>query len=232
MSMFLKSYKTYFTDKKFIVSFLVAIFFLAISLVIQFYAGTYATESASSPVTDIVLSNIQTFDLDGIFVYGSLALLLFGIFITIWRPKQMPFVVKSVAMFILVRSFFISLTHIGPFPTQIIIHSDWLSKLTFGGDLFFSGHTGLPFLLALIFWHNKIVRNIFLSFSIFFAAVVLMAHMHYTIDVVSAYFITYTIFHICERLFKKDRLLFFTENTDDLINTKLIAMVTSISPFR
>jgi membrane-associated phospholipid phosphatase len=78
-----------------------------------------------------------------------------------------------------------------------------------GNDLFFSGHTGLPFLLALMFWkHDPTSRTIFLGFSILFATVVLMGHIHYSIDVLSAFFITYGIFHICKFLFKKEWELF------------------------
>ncbi len=204
------SYKTHFKDKKFIWSVIIALLFLAVSLVINFYAGTYATESASSPVTDIILSNTKAFDLDGLFVYGSLIFFFFSCFICLRDPEKIPFAGKSIALFIITRSIFISMTHIGPFPSQIAIHSDILSKLTFGGDLFFSGHTGLPFLLALIFWQNKTIRNIFIAFSLFFAVVVLLAHLHYTIDVMSAFFITYTIFHIAEFLFAKERKLFFS----------------------
>jgi len=203
-------YKTYFKNKQFLTSVAVAILFLAISIIINFYAGTYAAESASSPVTDIILSNTRAYDLDGMFVYGSLLFFFVTVFVCLNKPQKLPFAVKSIALFIIIRSVFITLTHIGPFPSQITITSDMLSdilsKLTFGGDLFFSGHTGLPFLLALIFWKDKIVRNIFLLFSLAFATIVLLAHMHYTIDVLSAFFITYTIFHIAEFIFHKDKI--------------------------
>ncbi len=41
----------------------------------------------------------------------------------------------------------------------------------------------------------------FLDFSIVFAVVVLLGHLHYSIDVASAYFITFSIFSLAkERL--------------------------------
>ena len=85
-----------------------------------------------------------------------------------------------------------------------------------GNDLFFSGHTGLPFLLALIFWENKKLRFLFLGFSVLFAVVVLLGHLHYSIDVFAAYFITYTIFHICKFLFKKDWQLFLQNKEEKM----------------
>ncbi|MEK7117115.1 MAG: phosphatase PAP2-related protein [Patescibacteria group bacterium] len=202
----ISDYKKHFTDKQFLTSFLMSIIFLAASIVINFYAGTYATESISNSVTDIILSNTRAYDLDGVFVYGSIIFFFFIVFVCAMRPHQMPFAVKSIALFIIIRSIFITLTHIGPFPSQIYIDSNILNKLTFGGDLFFSGHTGLPFLLALVFWKDKIIRYIFILFSLTFAVVVLLSHMHYTIDVLSAFFITYTIFHIAEFAFSKDKM--------------------------
>ena len=75
-------------------------------------------------------------------------------------------------------------------------------------DLFFSGHTGIPFLMALMFWNYKPLRYTFLCFSLFFAVVVLLGHLHYSIDVLAAFFITYAIFDICKFFFKKDWALF------------------------
>ena len=205
----ISEYKTHFSNKGFTISLGLALIFLAISIVVNFYAGTYAAENVSNPVTDIILSNTRAYDLDGMFIYGSILFFFAIVFVCLIKPKKIPFTVKSIALFVLIRSLFITLTHLGPFPSQMIIHSDILSKLTFGGDLFFSGHTGLPFLLALIFWKNKLVRYMFISFSLMFAFVVLLSHMHYSIDVLAAFFITYSIFHISEYLFKRDRKVFY-----------------------
>ena len=202
----ISEYKLLLSNKQFLGSVLVAAIFLTISLFINYYAATYATENISSSVTDIVLSNTRVYNLDEAFVYGSLLFFLMSVFACLNKPKSISFVVKSVSIFYVIRSVFISLTHLGPFPSQLIINSNILNKITFGGDLFFSGHTGLPFLLALIFWKDKIIRNIFLFFSLSFAIVVLLAHLHYSIDVLSAWFITYSIYHINLFIFRKDKL--------------------------
>lgn len=203
-------YKILFSNKRFIISFFTSIVLLTMGLIVNYYAGTYATESASSSVTDIILSNTRVYDLDGIFIYGTIGFFIVLFFICLNKPRGIPYILKSVALFYMIRSVFISLTHIGPFPSQIVIHSNLLSKITFGGDLFFSGHTGLPFLMALIFWQNKILRYAFILSSLSIGTVVLLSHMHYSIDVLAAFFITYTIFHIAEYFFKKDREMFFS----------------------
>lgn len=204
-------YKKCFRDKNFLFSFFSSLFLLGVSMIINFYAAAYATSRASSSVTDIILSNTRVYDVDIIFVYGPILLTLFILFIALNQPRSIPFIGKSVAIFIIIRSVFITLTHISSFPNHIVITSTFFNNAYFvgiftGDDLFFSGHTGMPFLMALIFWQNKPLRYIFLAISVLFGVIVLLGHLHYTIDVMSAFFITYTIFHICEFLFRKDKI--------------------------
>ena len=180
------------------------------SIGINFLAGTYATERESNPVTDIVLSNIRVFDVDFVFVYGVPVLILLIAGVIFLRPYRIPFTLESIAAFIVIRSLFISMTYIGPFPERATIDSILFGArlFLFGGDLFFSGHTGIPFLLALTYWRVVTLRYLFLGWSILFAVTALLGHYHYTIDVLSAFFITYTIYHICVWLFRSEYVLF------------------------
>jgi hypothetical protein len=209
----MRSYKEYFTDKNFLISFLGGLVLLGVSLVMQFLISGYVNSLPSGPVTDLILSNIRAYDVDGIFVYGSVLLIFISLFVGMKRINRMPFAMKSVALFTLIRSVFVILTHISVFPTHITINSSFFSREVFNGiftgnDLFFSGHTGLPFLIALMLWDDKLLRAIFLGFSVLFAIVVLLGHIHYSIDVLAAFFITYSIFNICKFLFKKEWELF------------------------
>jgi len=186
----------------------VSLTLLVASLVINFFAGRYATADASNPVTDIVLSNIPVFDIDSIFVYGAFVLVAIIAFLCFFYPRRAPFILKAISLFTIIRAIFVNLTHLGPFPTQVAIDPlSLINNFTFGGDLFFSGHTGLPFLMALLFWDNKTLRTFFIAVSVTFGVVVLMGHLHYSIDVLAAFFITYSIYHLSERLFKKDKLM-------------------------
>lgn len=197
-------------NRTYLASAIIAFVLLGVSLIVNYYAGIYATKSASNSVTDLILDNIRVYDLDGIFVYGSILFWVFVGLLLFKRPHTLPFTIKSIALFTLIRACFITLTHIGPFPTQVVVNPGILmSKFAFGGDLFFSGHTGLPFLMALVFWQKPLLRNFFIVSAIGFGAVVLLTHLHYSIDVLSAFFITYSIYHIAEFLFRKDRTLFY-----------------------
>jgi len=209
-------YKPYLQHKEFLVSSLFSIVLLMLSLLINFSAGTYATDAASNPVTDVILSNVPLWNVDAVFVYGTLAFWLFVALVCVAKPQTIPFLLKSISLFVLIRSLFVSLTHLGPFPTHIAIQSNVLNKFIFGGDLFFSGHTGLPFLLALLFWDNYALRLLFIISSILFGVLVLLGHLHYSIDVLAAFFITFTIYRLAEFLFKKDERM-FREGIKDLV---------------
>ena len=203
------TYSFHFKDKVFLRSFISSFVILIVALIISFYANVYATKVASQPVTDIILSNIRVYDVDWIFVYGFWIFCIFITVLGILKPYRVPFAVKSIALFVIIRAVFISLTHIGPFPGQDLLStSKFVTDFTSGRDLFFSSHTGLPFLLALMFWNHKPLRWLFIAISIFFGAIVLMGHLHYSIDVLAAPFITYTIYHMAGVIFKKDKEMF------------------------
>lgn len=216
MSKFTQQYKLYFRNKKFLVSFFIALVLLVASVFVSYYAGLYATEKASNSVTDIILSNIPVFDVDAIFIYGPIVFWAIICLICLFNPQKFPFILKSVALFVFVRAIFISLTHIGPFPTQAAMENGFIERFISGpgGDLFFSAHTGLPFLMALVFWQEKNIRFLCLFASLFFGVIVLLGHMHYSIDVLAAFFITYTIYHIAVRIFGQDRALFLSRAGD------------------
>ena len=198
-------YSTLLINRKFLITTGIALGMLVASMIINFYATLYATERASSSVTDIFLSNIRIFDVDGLFVYGPLFFWFFIIIVLAIKPHKIPFTLKTISLFVVIRSIFISLTHLGAFPTQMAVHAkNIISQFSTGNDFFFSAHTGLPFLMALLFWNMRPVRYICLASSVFFGIVVLLGHYHYSIDVLSAFFITYSIHHIAQTFFKKD----------------------------
>ncbi|MCX6718886.1 MAG: hypothetical protein NTZ38_00710, partial [Candidatus Taylorbacteria bacterium] len=134
-----KVHRPYWQDKRFGNSFAMGIILLLTGVLVSYFAIIYATESSSSPVTDIILSNIPVFDVDMIFIYGPVIFfVIVGIYAFLYEPRRVPFSLKSIGVFLIIRSAFISLTHIGPFPTHISITSTSIfSVFTTGNDLFF-----------------------------------------------------------------------------------------------
>lgn len=209
MNPVINKYKSYWLNKDFIFSIITGLSFLVISLSINYIAGTYAAFNASNSVGDILLDNLSVVNVDFIFNGGALLFILFITVLLFYDPKRMPFMLKCTALFVIIRSIFVMMTHLAPSPDQIAINPrDLISMFTSSNTLFFSGHTGLPFLFALAFWDNKNLRLFFLFASLIAAASVILGHLHYSIDVFAAFFITYGVFHIAQKWFAKDYRLF------------------------
>ncbi|HAT2057135.1 TPA: hypothetical protein I8038_003035 [Legionella pneumophila] len=191
-------------EKVFIRSLLSGFFLLFISFLIMNFAGKYASLMAGNPVNDLILDNLPLRDVTVFHVNAAIIFWTIFTIYTLLNPALIPFITKSAALFILIRCAFISMTHLGAPPNQLAIPDNFSSLVLFDGDLFFSGHVGGPFLMMLIFWNKTTLRYICLAAAVFFAYTVLIGHIHYSIDVFAAPFITYGIFHISQFLFASD----------------------------
>jgi hypothetical protein len=198
-------------DRTFRTSLGVGIVVLFLSLLSVYYSMLFATKNASNSVEDLILSNTPVYDVGLFFVYGAFIAVLFSIYLTLGPLfRAAPFMLKATALFLFTRSIFVSLTHISPYPYHAELYDTFLMSATLaqtfftGDDLFFSGHVGLTFLMALLVWERPLLRYAFLTLSVLFAITVLLGHLHYSIDVFAAYFITYTIYILATRWFKSD----------------------------
>jgi hypothetical protein len=184
---------------------------LVVAVVIQIFAGQYSARASvgANSVHDILLDNLPVVNLDFVIVGGAIGLWILGWWLLVTRPQKLVFGMKAIALFIISRAFFFSLTHVGPYPRGIPpgpqnLGWSFYKLITFQGNFFYSGHTGFPVLMALIFWDDDFWRPFFLAASFVFGASVLLAHVHYSIDVFAAPFIVYGVYKITERFFPKD----------------------------
>ena len=204
----LQLYRTLFGNRAYVRSVSEGAVFLAASTIAIFAAVTYATVHASNYVTDFVLSRVGPFNVRFLFIYGTFTAFVITASLLAWRPNRLPFALKAVALFLLVRAVFVALTHMAPSPIDPQKPAPFFNSIFYGSDLFFSGHTGLPFLAALAFWHIPQWRMFYLALTAFFGSVVLLGHYHYSIDVLAALFITHGVFQTSCWLFGRDYALF------------------------
>lgn len=81
-------------------------------------------------------------------------------------------------------------------PLGVFVHGAANVYLT--KDLFFSGHTATTFLLLLYLWRRPRLRWIALLAHVVAVASVLLAHLHYAIDVAGAYAFTFAVYALFE----------------------------------
>jgi len=187
---------------------ILALFFIILASFIYFLAGSYTTTDAKvSEVSDLILDHIPAINnIILIFLYVWVFALLttfLYLYPLIFNPKKIHYFLGLIGLWIFIRSIFIILTHLKTPADAIILDLPWLIRsFYFQNDLFFSGHTGLPFLGYLIFRkENKSLSYLFLAASIIMGITVLLLHQHYSIDVLAAFFITYGIYKIGDRIF-------------------------------
>jgi hypothetical protein len=77
-------------------------------------------------------------------------------------------------------------------PWGVFVHGSAQAYLT--KDLFFSGHTATTFLLLLYVWRYRELRWLALAAHVLVVASVLLARIHYAIDVAGAWAVTFAIY--------------------------------------
>ena len=193
------------------VIFLAALFFMFV-LLINFFASNYVDEIPTTPTSDLVLDHFGPHDWSYVYIYGFvLVLLVFVIHPVLFHVKELHIFLSQFSLLLLIRSFFISLTHLKvPIDVIAIKVPAIFSFMVAQNDLFFSGHTAFPFLAYLLFRKEKI-GIFFLIATVVMATTVLVMHVHYSIDVFAALFITYGSYKIGKWFFNKIDLKFNDE---------------------
>ncbi len=199
-----------FWNRERVISLVWTLVLFGIALTFQKFADNYVMSTGGTVVGDLLLSHIPTLDIDGIIIISTLLFTATTIILGIIKPQYILFMIKSLALFVMIRAFFITLTHLGINPDQLVFNQHSIGFYFYDllyntkNDFFFSGHTGIPFLMFLIFYRERFWRWIFLGTSFLFGSFVIVAHMHYSIDVFAAPFMTYSIFSIARYVFERD----------------------------
>ncbi|MFA6991738.1 MAG: phosphatase PAP2-related protein [Candidatus Gracilibacteria bacterium] len=204
----LHQWKILLKDKAFTISFLIGWIVLGGGYVMSQIASAYHDLHFYPSVGDYVLEIIPVYNLSFLYIWGFTILIVsFFVYGILFEPEKAPFILKTFGILLLVRAGFISLTFMGP-PAEFFyikeLNAEYIrkagAKFFFNNDLFFSGHTAAPFLGYLLAKGSR-WRWFFLLGSLVMAATVLIMHIHYSIDVFAAFFITYGVYAMSNRVF-------------------------------
>jgi len=135
-------------------------------------------------------------------IYISVILTLFRLS---WQPSQLLITFQAYIFIAMARMASMYLIPLDPPPLLIPLEDPFVQSVSTGvltRDLFFSGHTSTMFLLYLSCTSRK-MKIFFLIGTIFVGLLVLVQHVHYSIDVVAAPFYAYTCYKLSDSLTKK-----------------------------
>ncbi|MBI4423764.1 MAG: hypothetical protein HY554_08555 [Elusimicrobia bacterium] len=183
---------------------------LALALGVNLHAGRLASRlgEGSASVRDSLLDVLPVLDTRPLFTWG------FGAFVAalaaacLWRERQrLAWIAWSYAVLIAARSACILLTPLRAPEGALWVAGDPAYEaigryLTFPHDLFFSSHTAMPF-LGFLLLTGRGARAACLAASVALGAAVLLARLHYSIDVAAAYAFTYAIHQANRRLARR-----------------------------
>lgn len=183
-----------FRNKTFIALILVAI---VLTLLPTFFA--FIEKREGIVLQDFVLDAIPAMDVSipTFIIIWSLVLLVF--YRIYQNPRLFLVVAYGFILMCILRVLTISILPLNP-PAGLIVLKDPIANIAYGGngifitkDLFYSGHTGNMFLFFLCL-ERKWDKIFALTASFLVGILVMIQHIHYSIDVIAAFIFTYFIY--------------------------------------
>jgi membrane-associated phospholipid phosphatase len=178
--------------------------FVGVALLADYLCGAYVTLRPAVIVPDLILERLPTIDLSFLFTYGYIALIL-GMFLypLFCRVRVLHIVVIQFSLLLVLRSVFMIFMHVSTPAGSVHVHfPGFFGRFYFENDMFFSGHTAMPFLGFYLFRPHRL-RYVYLVGSIVMGLSALAMHVHYSIDVFAAFFMTYCSYQMGTALLHK-----------------------------
>lgn len=190
--------------------FLLGVLAFAASAALYSALGRWHDTLPLPPGVDPILERLPRLNSDWLVSWGWIApqpLLYWAWFKR--DARRVPWQLWMIAFWVALRSVFVALNPVGPPAGMVPIYGGrpllefMRGRFIFDTELFFSGHTGMPFLYALLSRPGTVERRLCLLWSAAMGAGVLFTRNHFVIDVLGAYFMTYSIAALGRRLLKR-----------------------------
>ncbi len=189
-----------FRNKTFVALALVAIILLTLP---TFFA--FIEKREGMVLQDFVLDTIPAMDVSVptfVIIWSMVLLVFYRIY---QNPRLFLVIAYGFILMCLCRVLTISILPLNP-PPGLITLKDPIANIVYGGkgifitkDLFYSGHTGNMFLFFLCL-QAKWDKIFALTAAVLIGILVLVQHIHYTIDVIAAFIFTYFIYLLAKKV--------------------------------
>ncbi len=181
-----------------------ALFMFCLSYALYTKLGWVADQRALPVGNDWLLRRLPLVNTLPILSWGWFGLHLYACGAAVaYSPRRIPFLIFLLTVYMVVRTAFVFLSPIGA-PVDMVdmrlhdaIFSRILGSWTFMNEFVFSGHTAIPFLFYL-FFKTPGLKRLMLGGSIVMAVGVLLSRNHYTVDVIAAFFTSYSVYALAE----------------------------------
>jgi hypothetical protein len=156
-----------------------------------------------SLLNDFVLQLLPAYNVSWVVFFFLYTGILAGIYYHLIHPKTILIAFQTYVIVTLIRIGTISIWPLEPPVGYLPLREPFVQLFTNGGriiskDLFFSGH--MSTILSLYFAsHRKYVKTFLMLCSAMVGIMVLVQHVHYTIDVVFAIPATWFVYFICKK---------------------------------
>lgn len=189
--------------------FILTVFFLAVILYIFPNFLNYVEERQGIILADPILELFNPIDLTWL-TFGLIYIsLIVAIYSFAAKPEILLLALQSYSLLVIFRMMVMYSAPLDA-PEKLILLNDPFVQFFGSGkvltkDLFFSGHTATLFLLFLIS-DKKYLKIIFLICTVLVGIAVLLQHVHYTIDVLSAPFFAYASYKIAAVINEQNKI--------------------------
>ena len=188
------TWKEYFQNPKRKLETILSFLFLITALISLANFLNYVETRNGIVLPDPLLNLFQPINLTWLtfgIIYFSL---LLTIFLLAKKPESILLTIQTYVLIIAVRIVMMYVVPFNPPKNMLALNDPFVQFFGTGQiltkDLFFSGHTAIMFLFYLVAKSKKI-KKILIVLTIIVAASVIIQHVHYTVDVLVAPFVTY-----------------------------------------
>lgn len=177
---------------------------LLFSGVLSYLVGMFLDEHYPNPVEpeDVILDNIKEQHffviVYEIFIPIQLGLLIFGLYKD--RFVRAGEVMGRYGLFYILRSISMLVTPLGQLQDPLVNGSNPFLAPIFYKGMFFSGHTGLAFLVFFFDnGKNKVLKILKLFIAVAIGISLILSHSHYSIDIIGGFLAAYFVSHVSLR---------------------------------